>query len=355
MAATLSVKTIMASFPAYGGSVQGLAANELAMSAEERAAHEAVLHDYIAQHNAQQQQARQAQQDAEQRRQFDVGQTERQAERARIAGNQTEQNALGRDYFNLQKQQVERQMKEQTPAEARADAMKERIREFAHKGAEIKSRSGVYGSPSDVQREFPSLTPEEAASYAAQSLQVRAPIQQRFELAKKVAAAKNLMVNPPDWQNMLDQESQRSWNPDNYRRNPGDYFFRSNHPDTGAMQEWQAAKTKLEQAKAWLSGAKRAGIDSFADFNADTGMHEPAPDTIPPWMTQTMPASPLPATTTTTQQPTATSPAMPAGTGTVTNAPATPVPLDPTRRQRGMTYVTPRGPMTWTGTGWIAP
>lgn len=326
----------------YGGSVQGLANSEIALSAEDRARHEAFLHDWM-QRNAQVQgQANFQQQATEARRQFDVGQTERQAEQARIAGNQTEQNALGRDYFNLQKQQVERQMKE-------------RIREFAHKGAEIKSRSGVYGSPSDVQREFPSLTPEEAASYAAQSLQVRAPIQQRFELAKKVAAAKNLMVNPPDWQNMLDQESQRSWNPDNYRRNPGDYFFRSNHPDTGAMQEWQAAKTKLEQAKAWLSGAKRAGIDSFADFNADTGMHEPAPDTIPPWMTQTMPASPLPATTTTTQQPTATSPAMPAGTGTVTNAPATPVPLDPTRRQRGMTYVTPRGPMTWTGTGWIAP
>lgn len=311
---------------AWGGSISDVARNEITLSAQQRAAHERELEMLLRQQEQQRDHAAQTRQldqrdsaQAQQQRQFD----------ASLSADASREDRLGR--YNDANLQIHRDdLRERTAERQSRDDWQRKVFTLNDQDRKLKelmpyaedmASQGMFGTTEDVIQHFPSLAPQ-APAIAARSKAARQALEGQYNADQADA---NLLNEGPGratrLNNMITAEKSASWNSDN------NHWWRSNQPDDNAVQQWRGELNSVDAARAGVTGDRNRMGRLVPDTS---GRYSPAMTL--PWRS--------------------------AGTATSTNAPAAqnipPAPTDATQRKLGATYQTPRGPLTWTGTGWIS-
>jgi hypothetical protein len=289
---------------AWGGSVAQVASNEIALSAQQRAAAEhelAMLQHSLQQNRENANQTRQLdQRDASQRQQQGQFNAQMQADAAR-------EGRLGR--YNDATLQLHRdEMTER--AKERASSEDWRRKTFTMNEQDRKARDlmpyaddmagqGMFGSTEDVIQHFPSLAPV-APAIAARSKAARMALESQYNADRADADVLNTGTETANrYGNMIKAERDSSWNPDN------NHWWRTNQPDEAAMQGWQNSMTDINAARGAVAGDRRRMERLSPDA---TGKY--APSMSLPWRTNGTTTTPQPGAQVPAQQTTQFKPGM---------------------------------------------
>lgn len=285
---------------AWGGSIAGVAQNELVLSAQQRAAHERDLEMLL--HSQQQarenaNQTRQLDQrdasQAQQQRQFDTSMSADAAREGRLGRFNDATLQLHRD--EMAERGAERKSNEDWRRKVFTMNESEKTLRDLLPAAQEMADNGMFENTEDVIKHFPSLTPQ-APFLSSRSKAARLAFEKQFDNDQSDA---DVLNRNQRLTNMINAEGVSSWNDENAphsysdtyrggdidpktgRRAPvGFWFSGKNTPDKSAIQDWTTEQTSIAPARSAITADRNRTRRLTPDGN---GMY--APSMQLPWRT----------------------------------------------------------------------